>query len=69
VSILPLRLEDVGYAAASGERLIEGVIVELAAGPRTVVLGPNGAGKSLLLQLCHGLIRQTAGRIISDAYL
>jgi tungstate transport system ATP-binding protein len=27
------------------------------------VLGPNGAGKSLLLRLCHGLIRPTAGRI------
>ena len=62
MTILPLRLEDVGYAA-SGERLVEGITVELAAGPRTVILGPNGAGKSLLLRLCHGLIRPTAGRI------
>ena len=62
MTILPLRLEDVGYAAA-GEKLVEGVTIELAAGPRTVILGPNGAGKSLLLRLCHGLLRPTAGRI------
>ncbi len=29
-----------------------------------MVLGPNGAGKSLLLRLCHGLLRPSAGRII-----
>jgi len=62
MTILPLRLEEVGYAAG-GETLIDAVSVELAAGPRTVILGPNGAGKSLLLRLCHGLLRPTAGRI------
>jgi tungstate transport system ATP-binding protein len=62
MTILPLRLQDVGYATG-GERLIEGVTVELSAGPRTVILGPNGAGKSLLLRLCHGLIRPTSGQI------
>jgi tungstate transport system ATP-binding protein len=62
MTILPLHLQDVSYAAG-GERLIAGISVELAAGPRTVVLGPNGAGKSLLLRLCHGLLRPTAGRI------
>jgi tungstate transport system ATP-binding protein len=62
MSILPLSLEGLGYAAG-GERLIEGITVELAAGPRTIILGPNGAGKSLLLRLCHGLLEPTAGCI------
>ena len=62
-SILPLRLDDVGYSAG-GKALIEHVSFEIAAGPRTVMLGPNGAGKSLILRLCHGLIRPTSGRVL-----
>lgn len=61
-SILPLRLERVGYAVG-GKTLIEEVGLDIAAGPRSVLLGPNGAGKSLILRLCHGLIRPTSGHI------
>ena len=62
-SILPLRLERIGYAVG-GKTLIEEVSLDIAAGPRTVLLGPNGAGKSLILRLCHGLIRPTFGRVV-----
>lgn len=62
-TILPLVLTDVCYDAGA-RRLIESVSCAFAAGPRTVVLGPNGAGKSLLLRLCHGLIRPSAGEIV-----
>jgi len=61
-SILPLRLEGVGFAAG-GTRLLEGISTVLEAGPRTIILGPNGAGKSLLLRLCHGLLAPSEGRI------
>ena len=61
-SILPLRLTDVTYQAR-GQTLIDGISGSLAAEGRSVILGPNGAGKSLLLRLCHGLLRPTAGRI------
>ncbi|HUN47531.1 MAG TPA: ATP-binding cassette domain-containing protein [Stellaceae bacterium] len=61
-SILPLRLEGVGFAAG-GTRLLEGISTVLRAGPRTIILGPNGAGKSLLLRLCHGLLVPSEGRI------
>jgi len=61
-SILPLELADVSFEAG-GKRLIKDFSCRLDAGPRTIVLGPNGAGKSLLLRLCHGLIRPTAGHI------
>jgi tungstate transport system ATP-binding protein len=63
VSILPLRLDGVGYAAR-GIRLLSGVDLSVRAGRRLVILGPNGAGKSLLLRLCHGLIRPDSGRVI-----
>ena len=59
---LPLRLEGVRFEAG-GQRLIHDLSLTLEAGTRTVVLGPNGAGKSLLLRLCHGLLRPTAGHI------
>jgi len=61
-SILPLRVEGVCFEAG-GKRLIETVSFELQAATRSVILGPNGAGKSLLLRLCHGLIRPSAGKI------
>ena len=62
-TILPLRLDDVSLDIG-GKRLIDGMSLCLAAGPRTVILGPNGAGKSLLMRLCHGLIAPSAGRIV-----
>jgi tungstate transport system ATP-binding protein len=59
---LPLQLEGVHFEAG-GQRLIDDLTLTLEAGTRTVILGPNGAGKSLLLRLCHGLLRPTAGTI------
>jgi len=60
--VLPLALEDVGLELG-GHRLLAGITCRIGAGTRTVVLGPNGAGKSLLLRLCHGLLRPSAGTI------
>jgi tungstate transport system ATP-binding protein len=59
---LPLELRGVAWHAG-GQRLLGGIDLLIAAGPRTVILGPNGAGKSLLLRLCHGLLRPSAGEI------
>lgn len=61
-TIFPLHLRDVCYEAG-GKRLLESVTLAIDRGPRTVILGPNGAGKSLLLRLCHGLLRPSAGAI------
>src|SRR5260221_7196856 len=61
-SILPLRLDGIGYTAG-GVPLLAGVTLAFAAGPRSIILGPNGAGKSLLLRICHGLLRPSGGRI------
>ena len=61
-SILPLTLDGVCFDAG-GERHIHGISHDFRRGPRTVILGPNGAGKSLLLRLCHGLLRPSAGTV------
>jgi tungstate transport system ATP-binding protein len=60
--ILPLRLDDVVYAAA-GQSIIDRVTLEIGAGPSTVILGANGAGKSVLMRLMHGLLRPSSGTI------
>ena len=61
-TVLPLRLEGIGFSA-HGERLLDAITLEFAAGPRTIILGPNGAGKSLLLRLCHGLLSPSTGAV------
>lgn len=60
--MLPLILERVSFSV-NGKTIIDGISAEIGAGPRTVILGPNGAGKSVLMRLCHGLLRPTAGVI------
>lgn len=62
-AILPLRLDDAGYAAG-GKALLSGITLTIEAGRRLVVMGANGAGKTLFLRLCHGLIEPTSGRRI-----
>jgi tungstate transport system ATP-binding protein len=61
-SLLPLRLENVGYSV-NGKSLVQALSLDFEAGAPTLVLGPNGAGKSLLLRLCHGLLQPTVGRV------
>ncbi len=63
VSLLPLRLENVTFAAG-GRRIIDGISIEIGSGDRTVILGPNGAGKSVLLRICHGLLAPTSGSVV-----
>jgi tungstate transport system ATP-binding protein len=61
-AILPLRLHDVSFAAG-GRAIIDGISLEIEAGPSTIILGANGAGKSVLMRLMHGLLGASSGRI------
>ena len=62
MTMLPLVLDQV-FFVANGRTIIDRVAIEIAAGPRTIILGPNGAGKSVLMRLCHGLLKPSAGRV------
>ena len=64
--LLPLRLQDVVFEVGS-RQIIRGISTTLEAGPRTIILGPNGAGKSVLLRICHGLLKPTAGAVAWNA--
>jgi tungstate transport system ATP-binding protein len=60
--MLPLTLNTLGFRVAN-RHIINSVSCEIGAGPNTVILGANGAGKSVLMRLCHGLLRPTAGSV------
>ncbi|MEL6522104.1 MAG: ATP-binding cassette domain-containing protein [Pseudomonadota bacterium] len=62
VGVLPLVLDAV-EVRRRGRKILGPVSATLDAGPPTILLGPNGAGKTTLLQLCHGLVRATAGSV------
>jgi len=61
-TLLPLVLTGVEYVVGA-RRIIDRVSLTLESSLRTIIVGANGAGKSILLRLCHGLIRPTAGTI------
>ncbi|MEQ1776289.1 MAG: ATP-binding cassette domain-containing protein [Burkholderiales bacterium] len=61
--MLPLTIDKLGFSIA-GREIIKSISCEITAGTRTVILGANGAGKSVLMRLCHGLLKPTAGRIV-----
>ncbi len=48
---------------AGGQRLIDGVDLDVLPGRCTVIMGANGSGKSLLLRLLHGLLTPSEGSI------
>lgn len=59
---LPLRADDLGYAAG-GVAILRGLRFTLEAGPPALIIGPNGAGKSVLLRLLHGLLPPGSGAV------
>jgi tungstate transport system ATP-binding protein len=61
-SDLPIVLENASVRVRE-LTILEGVSLQFAAGPPTVLIGPNGSGKTTLLRLALGLIEPSAGRV------
>ncbi|WP_346763730.1 phosphate ABC transporter ATP-binding protein [Wenzhouxiangella sp. XN24] len=61
-ALMPLEVRGLRFVMGE-KRILDDVSFVIGHTARTVVLGPNGAGKSVLLKLCHGLLRPTAGSI------
>ncbi len=55
-----LSARDVCFDAG-GQRLIDGVDLDILPGRCSVIMGANGSGKSLLLRLLHGLLEPSKG--------
>ena len=61
-SALPLNVIDLSLKR-EGEILLDAINLAFEDESTTIILGPNGAGKTLLLKICHGLLKPTAGTI------
>lgn len=59
-----IRFEDVSFAYPGTEILIlDRVSFTIAAGETVVLLGPSGTGKTTVLELLHGELQPSAGKI------
>lgn len=60
---VPLSVEKLGKAYASGLRAVDGVSFQLPRGEVIGLLGPNGAGKTTTMRMVMGLIQPTDGDV------
>ncbi len=51
-----VEIDNVSFAYASGETLIDGLSLRMAPGEVVVVTGPSGSGKTTLTRLVNGLV-------------
>jgi len=60
-------LEVVGLAAGYlGERVIDGIDIEVRSGEAVAIVGSNGAGKTTLFRAIAGLLPAMEGRVVFD---
>lgn len=60
-------LEVVGLAAGYlGERVLDGIDVEVGSGEAVAIIGSNGAGKTTLFRAIAGLLPSMEGRVVFD---
>ena len=63
----PAVLEVTGLAAGYlGERVIDGIDVEVRTGEAVAIVGSNGAGKTTLFRAIAGLLPPMEGRVVLD---
>jgi ATP-binding cassette subfamily B protein len=62
-----ITLRDVGFAyPPDGDRVLEGLDLELPAGAAVALVGENGAGKTTLVKLLTGMYQPTSGEVLID---
>jgi zinc transport system ATP-binding protein len=59
---LAVELDGVAFGYRPGQRVLEGVDLEIEEGEFVAIAGPNGGGKTTLVRLILGLERPAAGR-------
>ena len=58
----PLQLRDIRFAI-DGQRILNGISLDVSAREIVCLLGPSGCGKTTLLRIAAGIERQNAGEV------
>src|SRR5712691_6022508 len=61
-----VQFDDVSFAYEHGQRLLEGIHLDVRAGQHVALAGPSGAGKSTLVSLILRLYDPVRGRVLID---
>lgn len=61
-----IRLEDIHFSYGSGQEVLKGVSLTIAAGQKIALVGASGGGKSTLVQVLLGLYPAASGEIYFD---
>jgi ATP-binding cassette subfamily C protein len=61
-----VRLVDVTFSYRTGQPVLPGLSLDVAAGDRVALVGASGAGKTTLMNLLLGLYRPNSGAILYD---
>ncbi len=62
-----IQFEDV-YKSFDGNRVLQGLDLEVAWGKVTTILGPSGCGKSVTLKHIIGILTPDEGRVVVDQH-
>jgi energy-coupling factor transport system ATP-binding protein len=61
-----IAFDNVCFAYPSGERILDGVSLQIQPGDLVCLLGRNGSGKSTLLKLAAGILLPQQGEVLID---
>ena len=61
-----IKLESVSKQFPTGERAVQDLSLEVAAGEVVVLVGPSGCGKTTTMRMINRLTEPTDGRILID---
>ncbi len=59
-----IKFENLSFGYPGGDRIFQGLNVQIPSNKRVAVMGANGQGKSTLLKITMGLLKPTEGKIL-----
>ena len=61
-----LELKNISWKIPDGDKILNGIDLEIPDGKMTVITGPNGGGKTSLAKIIAGLEVPNSGEILLD---